>query len=277
VSEREGNRAGPYTRHLSWDDIRSTFYRDLAARTPSSLSLEWHIVASHAHNLEKLESPKSSKGYQTPLWEFTRAMKVHPQIDSCSSGNALARVEEVFDGWTKCANGPCALFSSRRGLKSIDDVWLLLFREIHLRRGVPAVPSAEDARVEFMNTLEAARFAAGADPLDCAFNLAQRSPLELPCGSNRGDGYAMFVSLAGWLQNIMGDRPIGLPCDAIGKLLAVTGTSVSRYRKWATESGFIRKVKDHAFGGKPGSGKATMFRFDVTRFPALMKGGSADE
>jgi hypothetical protein len=45
--------------------------------------------------------------------------------------------------------------------------------------------------------------------------------------------------------------------------------TVSRYRKWALEDGFIKQVKAHQFFGKGKGGKATEFLFDVSRCEML--------
>jgi len=269
VQEKEPNHSTLPTGDSTLEEIRSIFYRDLAARAPSSLSLEAHIVASHAHNLEKLESPAR---YRTPLWEFGRAMMPHPAIADISPDEALDVLEESFCGWVSHLNGSAPSSRRRKVLGGVDGVWLWLFRDLHLQRGVPAIASAEDGRVEFVNTLEVARFGAGADPLDCAFNLARRHRLEPRVGTKRLNEYAMFVSIAGWLQNIMGDRPIGLPESRIGDMLKVESITISRYRKRAMRAGLLEKVEDHHFGGKPGLGRATTFRFDVSRFPVLTEG-----
>ncbi len=265
MQEREGNKSTLPTGDSTLEDIRSIFYRDLAARAPSSLSLEAHIVASHAHNLEKLENPKR---YRTPLWEFGRAMMTHPKIAGCSPDEALDILEDSFCGWVTYLKGSPSS-SRRKSLGGVDGVWLWLFRDLHLQLGVPAIASPEDGRVEFVNTLEVARFGAGADPLDCALKLARRHPLEPKVGTKRLKKYAMFVSIAGWLQSIVGDPPIGLPEGRIGDMLEVESITISRYRKRAVKTGLMQKVEDHYFGGKPGLGRATTFKFDVSQFPVL--------
>jgi hypothetical protein len=67
----------------------------------------------------------------------------------------------------------------------------------------------------------------------------------------------------------MGDRSIMLPCREVGEALGVQPMTISRYRKWAKEDGFLQEVKEAKFAGKRGAGEVTEFRFDVSRCPCL--------
>jgi len=82
-----------------------------------------------------------------------------------------------------------------------------------------------------------------------------------PIVARRPPGYPLFVSVASWLQK---DREVGatilLPDEELARLLDVTAATISRYRRWAQEDGYLHEVKPHEFKGK--GGKATEFRFD---------------
>jgi hypothetical protein len=111
----------------------------------------------------------------------------------------------------------------------------------------------------------------GYSPLDNAVEQARRCPLRLrdDLKELRSEGYQTFVSIAGWLQVGMGDANILLPVEELAPLLRVKPMTVSRYRRWAVEDGFIKEVKPYQRRGENRAGKATEFRFNVERFPIL--------
>jgi hypothetical protein len=131
--------------------------------------------------------------------------------------------------------------------------------------------SREDAHAEFYGAWDQVRFLPGRMPLESALEYADRLPLELNAETREGrpEGYQRFISIAGWLQVGMGDRNILLPVEDLAEALGVQPMTVSRYRKWAEEDGFLKQVKGHVYKGKGRGGKATEFRFKVGRFPIL--------
>ena len=100
---------------------------------------------------------------------------------------------------------------------------------------------------------------------------SRRSPLLLlkEKAVKRPSSYPSFVSLAGWLQVVAGDTEIMLPCRDVAEVMGVTPMTVSRYRNWAIEDGYLVKVKDHTFRGKGASNEATEFRFPVQLWECL--------
>ncbi len=68
---------------------------------------------------------------------------------------------------------------------------------------------------------------------------------------------------AGHLQVISGDSDIMLPCQKVGELLKVSKMTISRYRRFAIEDGYMAEMKPHSFRSK-GSSDATQFRFNVS-------------
>ena len=64
----------------------------------------------------------------------------------------------------------------------------------------------------------------------------------------------------------MGDRTILLPVEELARRLGTQPVTISRYRRWAVQDGYLREVKPHEFRGKGKPGKATEFRFNVSLF-----------
>jgi hypothetical protein len=133
------------------------------------------------------------------------------------------------------------------------------------------IGSDEEAYTQFVHLWKKVRYRADETPLQNA----EKKAMALPLGTARGQKrpmpqYNRFVSLAGWLQVSMGDRPIKLPCREVAEVLKSTPKMVSFWRQWAIEDEYLVKVKDHTYrpGGK---GEATSFRFNVCRWPILEK------
>lgn len=124
-----------------------------------------------------------------------------------------------------------------------------------------------EACSEFFGVWMKVRCRAGASILGQAHHLAKRYPLDLPRSviKRRPDGYPEFISLAGWLQVVVGARPMWLAEKNLAELMSVTTTTISRYRRWASEDGFVRYHK--RYGGK--RGWADEFYFNIGLFPEL--------
>lgn len=131
-------------------------------------------------------------------------------------------------------------------------------------RGMADVPSVDrpfvhyfgvtkaDAGLEFVSSWESTRYEVGYDPLTNALNRAKQRPLRTARGQEDPAFYAeydLFVSIAGHLQVIMGDRNILLPLEKLGRMLwpgekvATVKVRVSRLRQMAEQDGLIKKVK----------------------------------
>jgi hypothetical protein len=122
-----------------------------------------------------------------------------------------------------------------------------------------------------------ARFTPGHDPLQQAVegvkrmrlllppDIADKRPLGEPAKRDEHD-YEFFIGIAGHLQVIMGDRPIYLPCSSIGNVMGVSKVTISRYRRWAIEDGFLAIAKASRCRSKGGS-EATEFRFNIHLWP----------
>ena len=138
------------------------------------------------------------------------------------------------------------------------------------------IPTA-DARAEFVDVWSKSRFLPGHEPLVQASESAKRLRLVLPedvaakrpiAGGRDESDYEFFVSLAGHLQVVVGDQAIKLPCQKLSELVGVSKMTISRYRRWALEDGFLRLTRPHRFRAG-GQGDATEFRFDVSRWKRL--------
>jgi DeoR/GlpR family transcriptional regulator of sugar metabolism len=74
--------------------------------------------------------------------------------------------------------------------------------------------------------------------------------------------------VAGHLQVAVGMNNIKLPCGKFADLLGVSKMTISRYRKWAEEDGFIKQVRGHKYRPN-GVSDATEYRFAVHRWKCL--------
>ncbi len=185
--------------------------------------------------------------WQTPLFFFVRAVKTHPNLRGLEVAEVFEQVDRVVQTWGR-AKG-----------KNVCG-WQHFF-----------FISKEDASAEFLGSWDKIRYLPGESSLDQALQQAQETPLRLPKEiiGKRSERYPAFVSLAGWLQVVVGDGNILLPVDKLADLLQVEPMTISRYRGWAVQDNFLKEVKAYHFKGKGQRGRATEFRFNVARVPVL--------
>lgn len=123
-----------------------------------------------------------------------------------------------------------------------------------------------------------AKAATTADSLVYASILALNHPVELreEVTDRRSTRYKFFVSLCAYLQRGRGKNPIALPVERIGELLGVSPMTVSRYREWGEEDGYLTHTRAAVHG--PGKkGRADEYIFDMDRFPHLRANNGGGE
>ena len=187
--------------------------------------------------------------WESPLWWFVRQAKAHKDLIRLEAEGAFSRIEKVLVKWKDPRTG-----------KPAPDPWRCWL-------GV----GREDAEVEFLATWEKIRYLPGATPLCNAIFEADRVPLPLDpaIASRRSRGYTRFVSLAGYLQAMMGARAIYLPSRGVAKVLSsgdgnsVSHATVVQYVKWAVEDDYLRLLEAHT------SKQAARYVFAVERFQVL--------
>lgn len=201
----------------------------MQGETSSCHSHPWHLPFAEfvRYAVEKAELEPES--WRTPLWDFTRLIKGWCR-EGVKAGEAFRQVDAVM----------------RR-----NGGWGRIFEL-----------EPEEARAEFCNTWKKIRFRPDETPLDQALAKAKAYPVKAPrdetCTVERPK-YDRFISLCGWLQVTMGDRPIFLPVRQVAALLETDIRMVSLWRQAAVDEGFLEVVKEHEF--RPGGrGRATEFR-----------------
>lgn len=220
----------------------------LAALLSASPPLPEYITGLFNHSRVLLAPLLLGRGtWMSPVFPFVRYAKAHPAITDLPADQAWRAVRTVVLGWRK---------------KEPDYWW-----EAHF------CVTEEDAEVEFLHWWDNLRSLPNADPLEYALQLADATPLRLlkEVVAKRSKKYPRFVSFAFHLQRNIGPRtPIFLPIVRIGLLLGVEPMTISRYRKWADQDGYLRKVKPAAYRPK-GGGEAATYLFDLTMFPQMAK------
>jgi hypothetical protein len=184
--------------------------------------------------------------WESPLWWFVRMAKGHDDLVGLDAPEAMATVRVVLAG----------VVDTRTGRTAPDPWWRWL--------GVVR----EDAEVEFLDVWPKVRYLPGATPLCNAMAEAESAPLTLApeVAARRSKDYPRFVSLAGYLQAIMGGRAIYLPSRevlACGDYYSVTHMTVTRYVKWAVQDDYLRLVEKHT------RERAARYVFGVEKFQAL--------
>ena len=193
------------------------------------------------HQLGYLE--ENNHQWHTPILHFVRYAKAHPKLFPLPVDKAVCEIEKVMASWQKADKqiGP--------------DPW----------QGVLGVSRA-DAHAEFYRLWDEVRNLPGYEALENAVERARCTPINPTARYKkpRPAQYAEFISIAGWLQVAQGDQNIMLPVEMLNKILKVTPMTISNYRKWAIEDGFLKEATPYEFHGKGNKqNKATEFRFDV--------------
>ncbi|HZY60885.1 MAG TPA: hypothetical protein VFE38_00055 [Edaphobacter sp.] len=184
-----------------------------------------------------------STGWPSPMFDFARFCKAHPDVTALSDEDAVREIENVMYGFAD--------------LPKEDDPWSFYF---------PDARGSEAARLDFMASWISVRHVPFHNVVESASRLAEEMPLKPH--HERGSLYQRFISLAGWLQRLMGDKAIYLPTRRIGEVLSCDQRTVSRLRKLAISDGYLMVLKPHHYSGR-GRNDATAFQFALERFPEM--------
>ena len=213
---------------------------------PPNLSLPDHIRGAigveteHWWNRPDHIAPEAHVG-----WDFTRWVRIHPALRESSVADAEFALDRAYPRWA-------------------DEV-----------AEIGECLDGEEVRLAFQAQWDKIRILPDENPLVAALHRSEVNPLSVPEATTALQ--TRFVSLAGWLQVVRGNASICLPTHKLGSLLDVSPRSVTRLRRFAELHGYIKTVRSHYFRpDEPGSARATEFRFDVRRFPALVEAASND-
>lgn len=253
---KEPHRVRGVEEKLTPQQIRErTFHTELSAGIPSSLPFD-SFVALAITECGAAKREGRFPGWQSSLFYFMRLLKVHPSMEKIEPAKALKKVESTLVIWQHLI--PPHLHG---------DGWRHWFSVGH-----------DDAVAEFYDAWDKIRYLPGFSPLDNAIELARRKPLTTHDENRkaRPPQYQLFISIAGWLQIGMGNKNILLPVHDLAARMGVEPMTITRYRKWAKEDGFLFEKKAHKFRSKGEGGRATEFRFDVSRWPILKSRASAE-
>jgi hypothetical protein len=103
----------------------------------------WELNSSY-------EPPSFGQPYRTPMWEFVRRAKAHPDLGRLGEFEALAGIEKCLRSWGNASEN--------------EDIWEVLF------------PDSDDPRAEFIYTWPRIKCAAAI--LELAQEEADRLPLK---------------------------------------------------------------------------------------------------
>lgn len=194
------------------------------------------------HKADKIkDKPVGSVGpWHSKLWSFTKSIKT-----TCKPGSDAEVVFKMVNQAVMASGG-------------WDEI-------------VPGM-GPQEIYAEFINSWNDIKFRDGESYLDWAYAKAKQTPLrhEKYTGNSNKAGYAEFISLAGWLQVVRGDRDIMLPLKQVAEILGISTRMVTNYLRWAGtkkgEDGFLIPID---LDVRPG--KAAKYRFATIQFPELEK------
>ena len=121
----------------------------------------------------------------------------------------------------------------------------------------------EDEQFQIVNEWDEIRYVAGEGPLNKAHALALQFPV--PRKSNltrRFTRYVEFLSLAGWLQVVVGEEnEIYLPQRKAAEIFGCDRSMISNLIRAAIKEGYLTVVKPHS------TNAATRFKFEFDKVP----------
>jgi len=227
-------------------DFRSVFLTELQSGRPSTLPIQLYVIGAYEHWL-KCETPFKRE----TLWDFVRCMTGHKELMDGTAMAAWKRVDAEVRKWRSAS----AIRTMGVSMQTFDD-WGYWF-------GIDRVA----AQAYFLKAWESVRYRPGHSPLDNAVAHAKKCGVTLSDSvrAKRPEEYATFIAIAAWLQVAMGDTTILLPCQKVGDLMGMTKMTISIYRRWAVDDGYLVITKAH----NRGAGESTEFRFNLSRFKGI--------
>ncbi len=206
------------------------------------------LLAEHAWDENDLRGGDFGNRFRTTLFDFVRNAMAWPKMrdltaQGCSSVDPLM----ATNAWS--AGGKTSADSNAK--------------------------SKEDGDMLFLRTWVEVKFPAGEDPLTLAHKRAIDAPVTLLKEHRLTHQYGTFVGLALHLQRFNNEHPtlqrakqgcIVLPCNKLDKVMGVSHETISSYRKFAVDHGFLVQEKQHTFSRQRGKSEATEFRFVLERF-----------
>lgn len=214
-----------------------------------TINLDQHLDAAIEENRALYESHNQQDSYLSSVFTFTRIAMAHPEMTDLTADSAAAVVDSHM---------------LRRGHPTAEDGWGAEFGHLSASEG-------SDARAAFLEAWDQIRCLPGESWLDAAWRRVNHRRTfdairKLP-ECKHMTRYAHFLALAAELQEMLGDKPILLPCREVGKTLGVDKGTVVAYRKLAVKHGFLHQLKRHRYDDG-GHNEATEFKFDPPRLDA---------
>jgi hypothetical protein len=177
---------------------------DLPIDLPLPDFLRWAAERNEAH----YDAQISNGEFVTPLFEFVRCARAHPDLAKLNAQEAFNRVRKIIP-WGD---------------------WF---------------PESDEPELEFLSTWDKVRVPAGqGDTLIYAAGLARDRPIKIR-GPIISANYSHFVSIAFHLQILRAGKYINLPVARLGEILEVNPRTVSHYVEQAKRDGLLSLLEKH--------------------------------
>lgn len=233
--EAESQRPG-----FDEDESHLTYRQWYAIHQSDALPEYVRSALAYCQKIEVTNVP--GEDFKSPVFSFTRLLRGHPLLEGLGPADAWQLVEAVCE-------------------PVLGSLWEEGFKEM----------AVDDPRDEFMTLWFMVKHVPGDRPLSAAIRAAAEfrlacdlSPVEL---RNRTDGWNRLLSVAGWMQRLMGDADIYLPCDD-PELIAFVGlkkTTLATTRKiLADVDRFLVKTRSGKGKGR-GEQSCDHFRVRIDR------------
>jgi hypothetical protein len=202
--------------------------------------VEWAI--RHTVNESEEEAYDPDQQWHSPMFAFTRLCRAHPDIRSLSDVEAMKAVEKVLDKLP--LHDPITTL----------DPW---------ERAFPLAGDTDAIKLNFMSAWSVVRCIPFHDIFGSAAELAKGKSWR--SAKDRGPLFTRFITLAGELQLLMGNRPIMLPTRRVALHLECSPRTVTDLRRLAIKDGLLVVTQSHSFRSS-GKSRATEFHFAIEQF-----------
>jgi hypothetical protein len=223
--------------------IQEIFARELAEHKVSSLGIGDYLYCA-ARTIQR-ERAEGWKRRCTPIFEFARYVKAHPEVKTGADGARRGILK-----WLERLAKDDAM--------TVEELFDSFFGT-----------NLEEGMTQFFAVWDDVRFPKGYPPLDWALENNRLHPIEID--NPPTPGHEKLIGVCYHLDCVLGGKAIALPQKLLGKKLGVAQRTISYWIKWAVQQGYLARHRRHKHV-PGGNGRGAMYSFNSYKFAEVRSG-----